>query len=140
MGLLEKLKRKRVGAKNPVFVEAGRRGGIRSGEVRRARAERRRSLEAEASPTEVAERVKALLRTPMEPGPSEPIEVTASPASMEPIPREEMEEEGGAPEASAFSSLYHALETMPLLGKRTTRRLVRGAQGSHRERRTGENG
>lgn len=128
MGLLEKLRRKRVEAKNPVFVEAGRRGGIRSGEVRRARAERRRSMEAEASPTaatdasddinesfslsptEIAERVKALLRTPMEPGPSEPIEVTASPASMEPILGEEMEEEGGAPEASVHSSLERALE------------------------------
>jgi len=116
MGLLEKLKRKRVGAKNPVFVEAGRRGGIRSGEVRRASAEQRRLMEAEASPTaatdasdginesfsvsptELAERVKALLRTPMELG------------SLEPILGEEMEEEGGAPEVSVHSRLERALE------------------------------
>ena len=109
MGLLEKLKLMRVGAKNPVFVEAGRRGGIRSGEVRRVRAEQRRLMEEGISPTELAERVKALLRTPMEPGSLEPI-VTASPASMEPIPGEEMEEEGGAPEVSVHSSLERALE------------------------------
>jgi len=126
------LKRKRVGAKNPVFVEAGRRGGIRSGEVRRARAERRRSLEVEASPTaatdasdtiresftgdptELAEKVSVLLEAPMEPGSLEPIEPTASPASMEPLSGEEMEEEGGAPEVSVLSSLERALEEAEL--------------------------
>ena len=96
MGFLEKLKRKRVGAKNTMFVEAGRRGGLRSEEVRRARAEQRRLMEVSA--IEVAERVKALLRTPMEPG------------SSEPILGKEREEEGGAPEASVHSSLERALE------------------------------
>jgi len=110
MGLLEKLRRKRVGAKNPVFVEAGRRGGIRSGEIRRARAEQRRLMEEGISPTELAEKVAALLETPMEPGPMEPIEVTASPASMEAIHGEEMEEEGGALEAPAPSRLERTLE------------------------------
>jgi len=110
MGLLEKLKLKRVGAKNPVFVEAGRRGGIRSGEIRRARAEQRRLMEEGISPTELAEKVAALLETPKEPGPMEPIEVTASPASMEAIHGEEMEEEGGALEPPAPSRLERALE------------------------------
>jgi len=128
MGLLEKLKRKKPGAKNPVFVEAGRRGGIRSGQVRRARAERRRSMKAEASPTaatdasdtiresftgdptKVAEKVAAILEIPIESRSLEPIEVTASHASMEPSSGEEMEEEGGALEGSALSSLEPALE------------------------------
>jgi len=126
--LLDKLlKRKNPGVKNFVFVEAGRRGGIRSGEVRRAKARQRRSM-AEASPTaatdasdginesftvsptEVAEKIAALLGTPMEPRSLKPIEVTASPASMEPISGEEMEEEGGALEVSVLSSLEPALE------------------------------
>ena len=130
MKLLDRLlKRNNPGAKNPVFVEAGRRGGIKSGQVRRARAEQRRSMEAEASPTaatvasdtiresftvdptEVAERVKALLETSMEPGSLEPIEPTASPPlQTETFPAEETTEEGGALEGSVLSSLEPALE------------------------------
>jgi len=127
--LLDKLlKRKNLGVKNPVFVEAGRRGGLRSGEVRRAKAERRRSMEAEASPTvatdasdtiregftvsptKLAEEVAVLLKTPSETGPMEPIEVTVPPTKMEAAPAEEMIEEGGALEGSVLSSLEPALE------------------------------
>ena len=111
-----------------MFVEAGRRGGLRSGEVRRARAEQRRAMEAGASPTtatdasegitesftgdptKLAEKVPALLETPSETGPMEPIEVTAPPTTMEPAPTEEMTEEGGALEGSALSSLEPSLE------------------------------
>lgn len=110
MGLLEKLKRKKPRAKNPVFVEAGRRGGIRSGQVRRAKAEQRRLLEEGISPTELAEKVAAILKTPIEPRSLEPIEETASPATVELVPAEETTEEVGTPEASVLSSLERALD------------------------------
>lgn len=129
MKLLDKLlKRKNPGVKNPVFVEAGRRGGIRSGEVRRAKAEARRLMEEgvsptaatdasnginesfSVSPTELAEKVAALLENPGEPDPMEPIEVMAPPNTMESASAEEMTEEGGALEDSILSSLEPALE------------------------------
>lgn len=129
MKLLDRLlRRKKPGAKNPVFVEAGRRGGIRSGEVPRARAKQRRSMGAEVSPTEpepakmeqeeVSDLVKKLLQevveeaapleAPMEPGPMEPIEATASiQIRAEAAPREEEGE--AALEASVLSRLEQAL-------------------------------
>ena len=110
MEVLDKLlKRKKPKVKNPVFVEAGRRGGIRSGEVRRAKVKQKRSTGADA--TKVAVEVAALLKTPTEPGFKEPIEPTASPPiQMERVHTEEAMEEGVAPESPVLSSLERTLE------------------------------
>ncbi len=110
MGLLDKLKRKRPGAKNPVFVEAGRRGGIKSGQVRRARAEQRRLLEEGSPPTELAEKVAALLKKPRKPSSMESIEAENSLTSVELAPSEEKGGEGGTHEDLALSSLERALD------------------------------
>lgn len=61
-------------------------------------------------PTNLAEKVLALLETSREPGPMEPIEAIDQPTTAELAPAEEMTEEGGALEGSFLSSLEPALE------------------------------